>query len=230
MTPVEAGRSKTGTPRPLPYTRNSARGPDVWDVVREADAGEQAGTVRLLYSGYAIPAGERELEYASGWTREHVWPRSRGFMAIHPPGRGTDAHNIFAADASVNSSRSDRHFCDLPDGNPVVDWSPPPGKDGRLLARSSEDAWEPPDECKGVVARALMYMACVYGEDLRLSDRRSEVAGEIGVLSDVLRWNEGCPPGPSERLRNDVVARYQGNRNPFIDEPSLARHVAWRDV
>jgi endonuclease I len=227
MTPAEAGRAKTATPKPLPYTRNSAQGADVWDVVREADAGEEAGSVRLLYSGYDIPAGKRDSEYASGWTREHVWPRSRGSMTIRTPGRGTDAHNIFAADASVNSSRSDRHFCDLPEGKPVVDWSPAPGKDGRLLARASEDSWEPPDVCKGVVARALMYMACVYGEDLRLVDRKSEGAGEVGVLSDVLRWNEAYPPGPCERLRNDVVARFQGNRNPFIDDPSLARLVAW---
>ena len=227
MTPLEAGRTKTAAPNLLPYTRHSSHGADVWDVLREADAGAEAGTARLLYSGYEIPAGAREHEYASGWTREHVWPRSRGLMTTKIPGRGTDAHNIFAADASVNSARSDRHFCDLPDGKPVVDSSPAPGKDGRLLARTSEDAWEPPDLCKGPVSRALLYMACVYGNDLRLVDRKSDGAGEIGVLSDVLRWNDVYLPSPAEKLRNDVVERYQGNRNPFVDDPGLARAVAW---
>lgn len=228
MTPAEFGRARIRPPAPLPYTRPAAAGQDVWDVLRLADAGRAPGTVRLLYTGYEVAAGERDGEYAAGWTREHAWPRSRGGdMSTASPGRGTDAHNLFAADSSVNSARSNRHFCDLPDGEPVVDRSPAAGHDGVLLARTAADAWEPPDSAKGAVARALLYMACAYAGDLRLVEERGDAPGELGVLSAVLRWNDMFPPDERERRRNDVVERAQGNRNPFVDDPALARAVDW---
>ena len=227
VSPAEFGRTRVKPATPLPYTRDSASGMDVWDVLRLADGGEAPGTVRLLYTGYEIRAGERDAEYAAGWTREHVWPKSRGGMSTSSAGPGTDAHNLFAADRSVNSARSNRHFCDLPDGKEVVDRSPAAGHDGVLLARMADDAWEPPDYCKGVVARALMYMACAYPDDLRLVEERSDAPGELGVLSAVLSWNDRFPPDDRELLRNDVVERAQGNRNPFVDDPALARSIDW---
>lgn len=225
--PADFGRTRIKPPAPLPYTRDSSSGLDVWDVLRLADGGDTQGTVRLLYSGYEIEAGDRDAEYAAGWTREHVWPQSRGGMSTRSAGRGTDAHNLFAADRSVNSARSNRHFCDLPDGEPVIDRSPAAGHDGRLLARTSENSWEPPDFCKGAVARALMYMACVYADDLRLVEELSDEPGELGVLSTVLSWNDRFPPDERELRRNDVVERAQGNRNPFVDDPDLAHTIDW---
>eukprot|EP00873_Tetraselmis_striata_P033809 jgi/Tetstr1/454073/TSEL_040992.t1 len=232
LSPAELGRAHIATPRPLPYTRTGSM--DVWDVLRLADAGEDERTVRLLYSGYEIDPGERDTEYVSGWTREHVWPKSRGgtaggraAMTTAVAGMGTDAHNLFAADQSVNSTRSNKHFACLPDGEAVVDRSPPAGYDGVLLAKTCPDAWEPPDAAKGPVARALMYMACAYPDSLRLVDTRSDTPGELGILSDVLRWHREFPPCARERRRNDVVERAQGNRNPFVDSPRLADSVVW---
>jgi endonuclease I len=101
------------------------------------------------------------------------------------------------------------------------------GHSGRLLARTSPDAWEPPDCSKGAVARALMYMACAYADRVRLVEGASEEPGALGSLSDVLEWNRRHPPTDRERRRNDAVERYQGNRNPFIDLPSLADTIDW---
>ena len=188
--------------------------------------------VSLLYSEIAVPAGPRDGEYAEGgWTREHAWPQSRGAgrMGTGAPGMGTDLHNLFAADQSVNSARGNKHFAELPGGMPVVDRSPLlPGSDGRLLARASARAWEPPDGCKGAVARALLYMACQYSPDgLRLVDGFGEGPGELGRLSDVLAWNARFAPTARERRRNDVVEGLQGNRNPFVDDPGAADSIAW---
>jgi hypothetical protein len=35
----------------------------------------------------------------------------------------------------------------------------------------------------------------------------------------VLAWHAADPPDADEMLRNEVVYRYQGNRNPFVDHP-----------
>lgn len=221
ISPSEFASRHVAPAKHLPYSGHARDGPDVWDVIREADATMDGAKTRLLYSGYEIPPGERDAEYAAGWTREHVWPRSKGGMTTSRPGAGTDAHNIFAADASVNSSRSNKMFRQLGvAGEAVFDKSPQGGADGRLLARASPHAWEPPDFSKGVVARALLYMACAYSEELGSVDA-------VGSLADILEWNKRFPPDERERRRNDIVERYQCNRNPFIDDPSLSDKIDW---
>jgi endonuclease I len=242
MTPSEFAAAYIKPPALLPYSA-AAPEPDVWDAVCEADAarGGDAGAaagggggggarVRLIYSGYVISAGPRDSEYSVGrWTREHVWPKSHGGMSTRAPGIGTDAHNIFAADQSVNSARSDRDFDDLPGGDPVVDSSDTHGYGGETLARTSGGFWEPPDRAKGPVSRALLYMACAYADrGLRLARGATPRGGKsLGDLEAVLRWNDAFPPGPDEVERNNAVQRHQGNRNPFIDMPELARLVDW---
>ncbi len=44
-------------------------------------------------------------------------------------------------------------------------------------------------------------------------------------LPTLLDWNRRYPPGPEEKLRNDLIERHQGVRNPFIDEPVLADRI-----
>ncbi|HET8899348.1 MAG TPA: endonuclease [Rhodanobacteraceae bacterium] len=119
------------------------------------------------------------------------------------------------------------------------------GPDGN---NGSYEVW---DHQKGDMARAVMYMAVRYKggidadgicePDLRLTDDRGEIqmmnaqaasgcTGEaniayMGLLTDILAWNDLDPPDNRERLRNDLVFSYQHNRNPFIDHPEWARCV-----
>ena len=228
-TPTSFGSARISVPDCLPYSALAQQGRDTWDGVSLADSSDaDPSKIVLLYSGYVIDPGARDREYADGrWTREHAWPRSRagGGMSTDAPGIGTDLHNLFAADHSVNSARNNRHFAYLPGGHQVVDKSPMAGNDGRLDAKTSRDAWEPPDFSKGVVARAVLYMACAYPDRARLVQGFSERPGELGNLTDILDWNDRFPPGPREKRRNDVVEQLQGNRNPFIDDPTLATDV-----
>ena len=40
-----------------------------------------------------------------------------------------------------------------------------------------------------------------------------------------LEWNKQDPPDANEIRRNNLIEEYQGNRNPFIDNPSLADKI-----
>ncbi len=200
----------------------SSSGTDVWDIVMDADQDpNNANNVILIYTGRSQAKSYNASTSGSdpdAWNREHVWAKSRGDFGTDP-GPGTDVHHIKAADASVNSSRSNKDFDN--GGNQVVDGSTP------IDCYTDSDSWEPRDEVKGDVARMIFYMDVRYeggrGEpDLYLLD--TTIANpnkdpEIGKLSTLLQWNQQDPPDAFELRRNDVVYSYQQNRNPFIDHP-----------
>ena len=83
----------------------------------------------------------------------------------------------------------------------------------------------PGDEWKGDVARIIMYMYLRYPNQCEAID---SATGSVdyspnGDMPDVfLEWNEEDPVSDLEIARNDVIYSYQGNRNPFIDNPYLA--------
>ncbi|MDG1659750.1 MAG: hypothetical protein P8H40_00005, partial [Winogradskyella sp.] len=57
------------------YTSSSI---DVWDILKETDRDpNNSDNVILIYSGISINAAQ-EYNNADGWTREHVWAKSRG--------------------------------------------------------------------------------------------------------------------------------------------------------
>jgi endonuclease I len=224
LTPVQARDRCFRDAACLPYSSPTL---DVWDGIRECDADPRDGMLTLLYTGYRVPPGPRGREYSAGWCREHVWPQSRGGLQTSSPGAGTDLHNLFAADISINSARGKKHFS--AGGGAVLDRSPAPGYSGATESRAGVRSWEPRDAAKGLVARAVLYMACQYaGDPLRLRLVRGvdcEDDGCLGDLTTVLEWNERFPPGPREAARNDTAERLQGNRNPFTDLPALAREI-----
>ena len=71
---------------------------------------------------------------------------------------------------------------------------------------------EPRPEARGEIARSMFYMANEY--DLEIRDRLGKT---------LLRWNRDDPVSDEERRRNDAIEKIQGNRNPFIDDPSKAK-------
>lgn len=93
---------------------------------------------------------------------------------------------------------------------------------------------------RGDVARALFYMdvryeggknpatGCVEPNLVLTNDRSLIVSqptttsvGFMGMLTTLCYWHRSDPVDALERHRNNVIEKYQGNRNPFIDNPSL---------
>jgi endonuclease I len=180
--------------------------------------------VILIYSGESVNAAQ-EYNNANGWTREHVWAKSRGDFGTDK-GAGTDCHHLKPCSSSLNSSRSNRAFGE---GGSQI-WYNGSATDNYS---GVEYTFEPRDEVKGDVARMILYMATRYngenGEpDLDLTE---QVLGTTdkqpihGMKSILLKWHNEDPVDDYERNRNNVVYFYQENRNPFIDHPEYVELI-----
>jgi endonuclease I len=205
------------------YTSSST---DTWDILKEADRdANNSENVIYFYTGRSENAAQ-EYNSGSGWSREHVWAKSRGDFGTSK-GAGTDCHHLRPADISVNSTRSNRAFAE--GGDEVWD----EGEFTGCYRSSSDFTFEPRDEVKGDVARMILYMAVRYnGENgepnLELTEsvlENSDKQPIHGMKSTLLKWHLEDPVDDFERKRNDVVYSYQENRNPFIDNPQYVELI-----
>lgn len=133
----------------------------------------------------------------STWNREHVWPQS---LLGEKADNGTvniasDLFNLMPANPQENSNRSNYAYTEILFG------------------------YEPDDDIKGDVARALFYMMIMYDE-LNLVNTAPKLH-EMGYLDELLAWHYEDPVSEFERNRADVIYSYQNNRNPFVDYPHL---------
>ena len=211
----------------FPYTSSNT---DVWDILKETDRDpNNADNVILIYSGISVNAAQ-EYNSANGWTREHVWAKSRGDFGT-AIGAGTDAHALRPLDNTTNSKRSNRAFNNCTDCEAITDkWGNTTGS----YKDSNEWSFEPRDAVKGDVARMLFYMAVRYegfagDPDLELTENifsNTDKTPVHGVLSTLLEWHRTDPVDAWEENRNNIIYNsFQGNRNPFIDFPDLAEHL-----
>ncbi len=188
------------------------RDKELWNALRDLDMGDE-GKVVLFYG-----RGQRDADKKGGargdWNREHLWPRAYGVKLSEVAKR--DLHHIRATDVGVNGARGHLYF-DETDGEDFG---------GERYSRDA-DSWEPPNEVKGDIARALFYMAvCYENPDLELSDHPKLRSNLMGKLSVLLKWHEEDPVSEEERVRNAKIYQiYQGNRNPFIDHPEYVQRV-----
>lgn len=201
---------------------------DVWDILKETDKDpENPNNVILIYSNVSVDA-EQEYNNGSGWTREHVWAKSRGDFGTDR-GAGTDVHHLRPESLSINSSRSNRNF-----KNCVNCYFLEYNGSAAGARSTTEYTYEPNDNVKGDVARMIFYMAVRYegnsGEpDLEIIDTLLSLTNKSPLharITDLLVWNELDSVSSFERNRNNIIFNdYQENRNPFIDYPELAEYI-----
>lgn len=224
----------------FPYTSTAT---DTWDVLEFADEDPlDASRILDIYKNASyLKAGGGNTYY----NREHTWPKSYGFpndVASNYP--YTDMHMLMLSDSSYNSSRNNKPY-----GNCTASCTEYPtqtyasaGGGGSVFPGNSNWAntsiWQTWGKLKGNVARALLYMDVRYEggthggtgaaePDLRLTDDLSLITttgsnasvAYMGLLTVLLQWHAADPVTEAERLRNDAIHSYQGNRNPFVDHP-----------
>ena len=181
-------------------------------------------TVSYIYSGYA---GNQNLwagsSTGSGWNREHVWPKSLGGKDDKDRTGGADLHHIRPVDGTINSTRNNRLYNYVTNGNTATGGSYTNGVKGGTY---NTDYFEPYDNVKGDVARICLYVMVRWGSDWGASNI-TNVFYSIDVL---LEWCELDPVDTWEMGRNEVVQDIQGNRNVFIDYPELAWLIFDREI
>jgi endonuclease I len=144
------------------------------------------------------------------WNREHVFPKSLSSPRMtKEPGMGTDLHNLRAADGQMNNYRSNNKYRESTGHAKLM----------------PQHCFYPGDEWKGDVARIIMYMYVRYQGSCQATSvgYGTLTYAPFNDMPDIfLEWNAQDPPSQFEINRNNIIYRFQGNRNPFIDNPYLA--------
>ena len=148
---------------------------------------------------------------------EHVYPMSWVMKAEHCGDRDrcrdtrprfnrieADMHNLYPSRKNINKARGSLPFGEVSGENRrygkcdfEVDYR------RRLI--------EPRPASRGNIARAMFYMHDTYG--LKIFNKQGRM---------LKKWHQADPPDREERRRNDLIAKIQGTRNRFVDQPNLA--------
>lgn len=142
---------------------------------------------------------------------EHIWPQSYFNSALPMV---ADLHQLGSTLSVPNGRRGNLKYAMVSNATYSTSAGSKLGKEG----------YEPADAAKGNVARALLYFVVrYYDRSIRQGmDYNSFWTKNVPML---LQWNRMDPPDANERRRNDLVEKFQGNRNPFIDNPALADKI-----
>ena len=196
---------------------------------------ENDGTILDFYS--ENPSGSDPYNYTHGnnqcgnqsaegdcYNREHLVPQS-SFGSAFP--MQSDIHHVVPSDGRVNNFRGS-----LPFGN--VDTPDFTSLNGSLrgtsaMAGYSGTVFEPIDEFKGDIARALLYFAVRYEDTVDgytsfvMFNGTNDQVFFPWAIDVLLDWHYNIDPvDQRERDRNEAAYAFQSNANPFVDHPEYA--------
>ena len=194
---------------------------------------ENDGTILDIYS--ENPRGEDEYNFSKEedkcgnyraesdcFNREHLFPQSI-FKKAAP--MRSDFFHVFPTDGAVNGMRGSFPFGEVREAKKI-------SLNGSKLGKSVTPGYrglvfEPIDEFKGDVARALLYFATRYQDRIsswhhEMLDGSSDRVYRKWFIALLLKWHKADPVSEHEMNRNNAGEEFQGNRNPFIDHPEYA--------
>ena len=165
------------------------------------------------------------------YNREHLIPQS-SFGSRSP--MQSDIHHVVPSDGRVNGYRGSYPFGNVN----TPSWTSLNGSKRGTSAMSGYNGtvFEPIDEFKGDIARAVLYFAVRYEDTIdgytsfdMFNGTNDEVfyPWAIAVLLD---WHTNVDPvDQRERNRNVAAYAFQNNANPFVDHPEYASMI-WNPV
>lgn len=150
---------------------------------------------------------------SKGMNTEHIWPQS--FFSSNYP-MVSDLNHLRPTFITPNNKRANLPLCYVTDPIYYIKSS---------NAKLDGKCFEPPDRVKGDVARVLFYFVLRY-YDRKITNKMDFENFFTSKVKDYIIWNRIDPPDENEIKRNDLVYKYQGNRNPFIDNPNLIDRIS----
>ncbi|CAD7798186.1 Extracellular ribonuclease [Chryseobacterium aquaeductus] len=160
------------------------------------------------------------------YNREHIVPQSL-FNEASP--MKNDIHFIRATDGKVNGMRSNYPFGKVGSASFT-------SQNGSKVGSSTSSGFsgtvfEPIDEFKGDVARMVFYFVTRYQNQLSGFSSGSMLGSsafpglQTWELNVLLAWHNQDPVSQAEINRNNASYTFQGNRNPFIDNPNYVNQI-----
>ncbi|MFL9834665.1 endonuclease [Chryseobacterium terrae] len=198
---------------------------------------ENDGTILDIYSERPTAADPYNFNYSTNqcgsysnegdcYNREHIVPQSL-FNEASP--MKNDIHFIRATDGKVNGMRSNYPFGKV--GTASFTSLNGSKLGNSVSANYSGTVFEPIDEFKGDVARMIFYFVTRYETQLSGFSSGDMLGGSAypGLqqweLDQLIAWHNLDPVSPAEVGRNNASYTYQGNRNPYIDNPDYVNLV-----
>lgn len=187
-----------------------------------------------IIAWYCHASISKTWDSGATYNREHVWPQNLSNGLYGTAGAGADMHHIRPTISYINNYRSNSKY-----GYVGSSYSTTTYGSGNLVSKYTSSIFEPHDEVKGDAARIVMYMYVHYNSSQALGNGSSvetytgtlpityiiNAASTSAAWDLLLDWNELDPVDVYETNRNNQVAIYQGNRNPFIDHPEYANLI-----
>ncbi len=179
-----------------------------------------------VYSGYTIYLDPNldptTTAFQNGINTEHTYPRSLGADSGNAK---SNMYHLYATRENVNAERGNLPFGEVPDSE-TAEWyhlgqsqTNIPSQDIDLFSERGASAFEPREDHKGNVARAMFYFYTMYkaeadAEDPNYFEQQKE------TLCD---WHLLDPVDQNEWIRNGLISIHQeGKKNPFIMDCTLA--------
>lgn len=159
--------------------------------------------------------------------REHIIPQS-SFNSASP--MQNDIHHVIPSDGFVNGQRGSLPFGTVGSAN----WTSQNGskRGSSNVSGYSGTVFEPIDEFKGDIARAILYFATRYEDTVdgytgfEMFNGTENQALEDWAIDMLLDWHYNVDPVDQREIdRNDAAYNYQGNGNPFVDHPEYANLI-----
>ena len=190
----------------------------VWDIYSDVPN----GTPPYNYTLGSDQCGSYNSE-GDCYNREHLWAQS---WTSNDATEKTDLHHVYPTDGWVNNKRDNYAFGEVRNAS----WTSQNGSKlgPNTVSGYSGTVFEPIDEYKGDIARALMYVSVRYYQEdgsWSTSDMTNKSVIKDWAMTMLLRWHEEDPVDDKEINRNNAVYNIQHNRNPFVDYPEFANKI-----
>jgi endonuclease I len=166
--------------------------------------------------------------YNNGIDTEHTWPQSKGAVV----NAKSDMHHLYATRREVNSARGSFPFAEIPDihtdqwfrKTQILSSIPSSHIDeySEKDVNGNSSFFEPREDHKGNVARAMFYFYTMYEQEANSADPNF-----FPIQKDVLlEWHRYDPVDSLESVRTGLIAGYQdGRTNPYVLDSSLVQRA-----